>query len=120
MKLQVLETTVLLYPFINKGIKDRRYKTGYRVLPYAEVKTEMYFKLSNPVRTFRIYEIMELGNYGRYIVVVRDLTNDTMEVKVVRTSDFGYSNSFVVPKEVEAYSLGFTVVESSNYSKIIL
>lgn len=114
MKLTVVECRVILYPYINPGKVDKRYKSGYRIKAHAQVKTELEFTLQEKTGRYQLHEVLEIIGYGRYMVVYRD--GELINTKMVRVSDFGFTTKFTIPKEVEAISVGQVVSESSSYA----
>lgn len=126
MKLDIYSTTVKLHPVINPGKKDRRYKSGYRVVPYGEVKTELQFEVINSESRLRIGEIIQVVKYGKYMVIAlksgipiaMSITNtmDTIvaTLRMVRVDQIETSHSFEIPKYLECLSLGFSVGKGST------
>lgn len=126
MKLHIHSTTVRLHPFINPGKKDRRYKTGYRVMPFAQVKTELQFDVVNSDGRLRLREIIQVAHYGRYMVIaltgglpIATSLTSTMDtivatIKMLRVDQMEISNAFEIPKYLDYVSLGYVVAEGST------
>ncbi len=123
MKLDIYSTQVRLHPYINSGKKDKRFKSGYRTLPYAQVKTELQFDVINSERRLRMHEIIQVTTYGKYMVVAMQAglpiatsmtgSMDTVvaTLKCVRVDQMENCNAFTIPKYLDAVSLGFRVGE---------
>lgn len=126
MKLDIYSTTVKLYPFINPSKKDRRYKSGYRVMPYVEVKTELQFEVIDPEGRLRIRELIQVVKYGKYMVIAKragipiatsiasNMDTIVVTIKMVRVDQMETANAFEIPKYLECLSLGFSVGEGST------
>lgn len=110
MRVQVVETKVVLHPYIDEGIVDRRFKTGYRVMPSAQVNVELQLTLSNRDGRWRLREQLRIVGYGDYMVVFRNHVSGTIQIQSLRAkNDQPYVTlpSFKIPNFVECISLGF-------------
>lgn len=113
MRVQVVEATVMLYPYFDKGIVDRRFRTGYRVMPAAKVNVQLQLTLSNQDGIWRLREHIRIIGYGDYMVTINDIVRGTIEIMSLKAkNDQPYVTlpSFKVPNFVECLSLGFTAV----------
>lgn len=90
------------------GIIDRRFKTGYRVLPQGWLGYELSLTVSNPDGYFRKSEFI-ITQYGKFIVIASNAVDQTIDLRQLMTIERG--DSFVFTPEIEILSAGWSVGE---------
>jgi hypothetical protein len=93
-----------------KGVVDRRFKTGYRVIPEDYMGYELRLTLSNPDGHFRMAETI-ITQYGNHRVISVDNKNNQIDLIQFRSVERG--DHFIFTPEIEILSGGYSIGEGS-------
>lgn len=105
MKVQLISANVLSHPYTNNGIKDRRFKTGYRVLPYACNNNEIILIIQHD-GSVRIQEVF-MTYLGKMIAVSIDRHNNIATLKQVSTGDLKANTTIYTSMEIASIGVPY-------------
>ncbi len=89
MELQIIKSRIRLVTYMTNGVKDKRFRSGYRVPPEPACNPIVDFTVKvDPI--FRGYQTLQLWDqdrfaWGTYIFTEIDRTNNTASIRPVRT-----------------------------------
>lgn len=114
MIIEIITASIKTAPYINKGIKDKRYRSGYRVIPYASCSPLVEFVIRR-IPDLRVGQVVQLyDKWGTYIVTKDAPMTDTMTIIPVKTSYQLDVNFLVIPRHIIGSRGGFNVSEGNS------
>lgn len=120
MRLDIVTTEIIPTAHINPGTKDRRYKSGYRILPFAVPTVEVILHIRDPEQFLRYGMGIRIPGFeGRsFVVIGRNPAENVVTLKMVATDNF-FQTRFVIPATIEFLITHYAFVgEGSATSKL--
>lgn len=111
MRVRVISIKLHTCHIFQKGIADRRFKTGYRVLPKDEMGYQMDLHLYNPDMYFRIGQTVWALNTKFIVVATDNAQSPSMVLRQCKAVEEG--NDFNFTAEIDVLPLHFTIGEGS-------
>ncbi len=111
MKVKLLNAQLKTYHIKEDGVVDRRYKTGFRVLPKDYMGYEIKLLVSNPDSFFKTSDVVQT-QYGNFVVISAGVLFDAITLKQCRAVESG--DSFVFTPEIYINPLARFVGEGSD------
>lgn len=115
MKVKLITATVRTFPVMDGGKKDRRFKSGYRVMPvFSHIGYELKLRLDNPHNQFRMNEVV-ITPFGKFMITHTFNSEykwiDLTQLEAIRR----YNEPLVFDAEIDIASGGFMYIgEGSN------
>lgn len=113
MKVKLITARLKTGHCIIKGKPDKRFKTGYRVMPEDYMTFNLTLRLSNPETRFRMREII-ITQYGNFLVTSLNNVDGWMDLTAFRSFERG--DTFEFNAEIDIMSGGYMFSEGSTYS----
>lgn len=101
MRLEIIESRIELNPHMTAGIVDRRYKTGFRVLPEPVCSPVVGFTIAMNLE-LRVSQTLNLfAKWGTYIVISIDTMKMVMEIVPVRRNYLQECEMLTIPEYID-------------------
>lgn len=111
MKVKLISANLNTRHISIKGIVDRRFKTGYRIMPKDYMGYELALHLYNPDNYFRRGQIVWTLNTQFMVIETDSSMSPSMVLRQCMATERG--NEFTFTSEIEVLLLRFTVGEGS-------